>query len=95
MLLFIKGEKNVPKDKESEKIWKEIGVKNIKEEGEDVFWGPTGDSGPCGPTTEIFCKNADGEDVEIWNIVFNEYFCEASREQLDKGEGNLEKSWIF
>jgi alanyl-tRNA synthetase len=86
-----KGSKNVPKDDESEKIWKEIGIKNIKEEGEDVFWGPTGESGPCGPTTEIYCKNANGEDVEIWNIVFNEYFCDGSREKLDKGEINLKK----
>jgi alanyl-tRNA synthetase len=88
---FYKGSKNVPRDDESEKIWKEIGIKNIKEEGEDVFWGPTGDSGPCGPTTEIYCKNAEGEDVEIWNIVFNEYFCEGSREKLDKGETTLKK----
>src|SRR3989338_1233721 len=88
---FYKGSKNVPKDEESEKIWKEIGIKNIKEEGEDVFWGPTGDSGPCGPTTEIYCKNAVGEDVEIWNIVFNEYFCNGSREKLDKGEAKLKK----
>lgn len=88
---FYKGSKNVPRDEESEKIWKEIGIKNIKEEGEDVFWGPTGDSGPCGPTTEIYCKNEDGEDVEIWNIVFNEYFCNGSREKLDKGEVALKK----
>ena len=88
---FYKGSKNVPKDEESEKIWKEIGIKDVKEEGEDVFWGPTGDSGPCGPTTEIYCKNANGEDVEIWNIVFNEYFCEGSREKLDKGEAKLKK----
>ncbi|MFA5095122.1 MAG: alanine--tRNA ligase [Candidatus Paceibacterota bacterium] len=86
-----KGSKNVPKDEESEKIWEEIGIKNIKEEGEDVFWGPTGDSGPCGPTTEIYCKNANGEDVETWNIVFNEYFCDGSREKLDKGEAALKK----
>ncbi len=86
-----KGSENVPKDEESEKFWKELGVKNIKEEGEDVFWGPTGDSGPCGPTTEIYCKNATGEDVEIWNIVFNDYFSNGSREQLDKGEAKLEK----
>ncbi|HUC89054.1 MAG TPA: alanine--tRNA ligase-related protein [Candidatus Paceibacterota bacterium] len=92
---FYKGNKNVPKDEESEKIWKEIGIKDIREEGEDVFWGPTGDSGPCGPTTEIYCKNASGEDVEIWNIVFNEYFCDGSREQLDKGEANLEKLAIL
>ena len=50
-----------------------------------------GDSGPCGPTTEIYCKNAEGEDVEIWNIVFNEYFCTGSRLQLDKGEAKLNK----
>jgi len=85
------GSKNVPKDEESKKIWQELGLKDIREEGAEVFWGPTGDSGPCGPTTEIYCKNASGEDVEIWNIVFNEYFCDGSREQLDKGEVELKK----
>ena len=86
------GSKNVPKDTESESIWKSIDANLIvKEEGSDVFWGPTGNSGPCGPTTEIYCKNASGEDVEIWNIVFNEYFCNGSRESLDKGEAKLEK----
>ncbi|HNW71809.1 MAG TPA: alanine--tRNA ligase-related protein [Candidatus Paceibacterota bacterium] len=86
-----KGEGIVPKDSESEKVWQELGLKDIREEGSDVFWGPTGDSGPCGPTTEIYCKNASGEDVEIWNIVFNEYFCNGSREKLDKGEAELKK----
>src|ERR1035437_1676584 len=87
-----KGEGIVPKDVVSEKIWQEIDSNiKIKEEGSDVFWGPTGDSGPCGPTTEIYCKNADGQDVEIWNIVFNEYFCDESREKLDKGEASLKK----
>ena len=68
-----------------------MGVKEIREDGPDVFWGPIWDSGPCGPTTEIYCKNAEGEDVEIWNIVFNEYFCTGSRLQLDKGEAKLNK----
>lgn len=86
-----KGSNNVPRDDESYKIWKELGVQNIKEEGDDVFWGPTGDSGPCGPTTEIYCKNADGLDVEIWNVVFNEYFSDGSRDELDKGEASLKK----
>lgn len=86
-----KGEGIVPKDEESEKAWMELGVKDIREDGSDVFWGPTGDSGPCGPTTEIYCKNADGLDVEIWNIVFNEYFSNVSRDKLDKGEGSLKK----
>ncbi len=87
-----KGEGIVPKDEESKNIWTELDSSlKIKEDGKDVFWGPTGDSGPCGPTTEIYCKNSAGEDVEIWNIVFNEYFCEASREKLDKGEARLKK----
>jgi alanyl-tRNA synthetase len=87
-----KGEGIVPKDEESRKIWAEIDSNlDIREDGKDVFWGPTGDSGPCGPTTEIYCKNANGEDVEIWNIVFNEYFCDGSRENLDKGQASLTK----
>ncbi|MDO8660176.1 MAG: alanine--tRNA ligase-related protein [Candidatus Parcubacteria bacterium] len=88
---FYKGEGVVPRDEESKDIWTNLGVSDIREDGSDVFWGPTGDSGPCGPTTEIYCKNAEGADVEIWNIVFNEYFCEGSRLQLDKGEAKLKK----
>ncbi|MCC6290913.1 alanine--tRNA ligase [Candidatus Nomurabacteria bacterium] len=77
------GKGSVPKDGESKKIWESLGVTDIREQGmEDVFWGPTGDSGPCGPTTEIYCRNKGGEDVEIWNIVFNEYFCDSNRENL-------------
>lgn len=87
-----KGEGVVSKDEESKKIWTELDSNlKILESGSDVFWGPTGDSGPCGPTTEIYCKNADGQDVEIWNIVFNEYFCAGSREQLDQGKTKLKK----
>jgi alanyl-tRNA synthetase len=88
---FYKGEGVVPRDEESVKIWKKLGVEDIREDGADVFWGPTGESGPCGATTEIYCKNASGEDVEIWNIVFNEYFCNGSRAKLDKGVAKLSK----
>jgi alanyl-tRNA synthetase len=88
---YYKGEGVVPKDLDSKQIWEELGVSDIREDGADVFWGPTGDSGPCGPTTEIYLKNADGQDVEVWNIVFNEYFCDGSREKLDKGEATLKK----
>jgi alanyl-tRNA synthetase len=77
----------VPKDEESIAIWKSLDPNlKIEEQGmEDVFWGPTGSSGPCGPTTEIYCKNAAGQDIEIWNIVFNQYFYLGSREELDEG----------
>ncbi|TSC78603.1 MAG: alanyl-tRNA synthetase [Parcubacteria group bacterium Gr01-1014_33] len=77
----------VPEDKESQEIWKKLdpSIKIRKEEIEDVFWGPTGNSGPCGPTTEIYCTNANGQDVEIWNLVFNEFFFPGSREELLSG----------
>lgn len=76
------GEIGLEKDKESQEIWNSLGITDIREEGiYDVFWGPTGDSGPCGPTTEIYCQNAEGKDVEIWNIVFNEFFSKKSRER--------------
>lgn len=63
-------------DKESKKIWNLIDPSiRIEEHGrEDNFWGPTGDEGPCGPTTEIYLKTVDGKSVEVWNIVFNEHY---------------------
>lgn len=65
------GEKEVPEDKESVEIWKSIdpGIVIKKFGRADNFWGPTGEEGPCGPTTEIY---VDG--IEIWNIVFNEFY---------------------
>ena len=65
------GEGNVPADLESEQIWrsidKDIVVKKFGRA--DNFWGPTGEEGPCGPTTEIYVNR-----IEIWNIVFNEFY---------------------
>lgn len=81
----------VPKDEESRAIWNSLGVADVREEGmEDVFWGPTGSAGPCGPTTEIYVKNGAGQDIEVWNIVFNEFLCGGSREELLAGKAKLE-----
>ena len=64
-----KGEGNVLKDNESAKIWKDLGIKKIKFLGmKDNWWGPAGETGPCGPDSEMFVK-----DIEIWNDVFMEY----------------------
>ncbi len=81
------GRASVPKDEESKAIWKSLDPKlDVREEGmDDVFWGPTGSSGPCGPTTEVYCKNGAGQDIEVWNIVFNQYFYPGSREELNSG----------
>ncbi|MEK7649472.1 MAG: alanine--tRNA ligase [Patescibacteria group bacterium] len=80
---IFEGSHGVPKDEESRVVWQSLGVKDIREEGiDDVFWGPTGTSGPCGPTTEIYCTNANGKDIEVWNLVFNQFFYAGSREEL-------------
>ncbi len=66
------GENSVPFDEESYKIWQELGFSKERiflRGKEDNFWGPTGDEGPCGPTTEIYI-----DDIEVWNLVFNEYY---------------------
>src|SRR3990167_7599309 len=64
------GDSETPADEESREIWQKIDSKlKIKNHNRvDNFWGPTGNEGPCGPTTEIYIN-----DVEIWNIVFNEF----------------------
>ena len=62
----------IPFDEESFLIWKKLGIpeNKIKRCGRsDNFWGPTGEEGPCGPTTEIHLKG-----IELWNLVFNEYY---------------------
>ena len=69
------GDKDVPRDEESVKVWNELGFfeksGNLRFAGkEDNFWGPTGEEGPCGPTTEIYSQG-----IEIWNIVFNQFYC--------------------
>ncbi len=78
-------------DDESFQYWKDIGVpeERILRFGEkDNFWGPAGDTGPCGPCSELHydfgeevgCGKADckpncecGRFSEIWNLVFTQY----------------------
>ena len=76
-------------DDEAERIWKEeIGVDpdRFSKLDEDNFWS-MGDTGPCGPCTEIFFDHGaeiwggppgspeeDGDRyIEIWNVVFMQY----------------------
>ena len=65
-----KGDKNSPKDNESVKIWLSLGIpkERIAFLEKDNWWGPAGETGPCGPDTEIFVNG-----VEIWNNVFMQY----------------------
>jgi len=75
------GDAEVPRDEESVKIWEKLGFSKKKDNlrfagREDNFWGPTGEEGPCGPTTEIYFVPSGNleQGIEIWNLVFNEYY---------------------
>jgi alanyl-tRNA synthetase len=83
------GDKDAPRDEESVRIWKKLGLPKERIfylTKKDNWWGPAGTTGPCGPDTEIFydtekeecskeCKPgcSCGKYYEIWNNVFMEY----------------------
>jgi alanyl-tRNA synthetase len=88
---IFEGADGVPRDTEAENFWIEAGVpkERIKEYGlKDNFW-QMGETGPCGPCSEIFydmgleaaetpgVDKPFGEDdaryVEIWNLVFMQF----------------------
>ncbi|CAN7940069.1 unnamed protein product, partial [Ixodes pacificus] len=62
-------------DQEAFGIWKKItgfpDDRIIKIDTEDNFWS-MGDTGPCGPCSEIF-YDYGGRFTEIWNLVFMQY----------------------
>lgn len=83
------GDDDCPRDEFAAETWLGLGIKK-----ENIYylpkknnwWGPAGQTGPCGPDTEIFiildkekcgpdCSPACdcGKFVEIWNNVFMEF----------------------
>jgi alanyl-tRNA synthetase len=88
---IFEGADGVPRDTEAENFWIEAGVpkERIKEYGlKDNFW-QMGETGPCGPCSEIFYDMGleaaetpgvdlpfgqdDARYVEIWNLVFMQF----------------------
>ncbi len=81
------GDENSPKDEVSAEIWRFLGVPRTRIAflpKENNWWGPAGQTGPCGPDTEVFIwtggeripDDFDPEDtnwVEILNDVFMQY----------------------
>ena len=84
------GDAGVPRDNEAEQFWLEVGVpkERIFDLGaKDNFWA-MGDTGPCGPCSEVYydlglAASETGEDkpfgeddqryMEIWNLVFMQF----------------------
>jgi alanyl-tRNA synthetase len=87
---IFEGTEAVPRDDEAERYWMETGVPKeriFEMSMKDNFW-QMGDTGPCGPCSEIFfdlgvAGSETGEDkpfpqddqryIEIWNLVFMQF----------------------
>jgi alanyl-tRNA synthetase len=88
------GDENVLADEEAERLWVEAGAspdRVLRFGRKDNFWS-MGDTGPCGPCSEIHyfrghdlskntaaLVNGEGDEtMEIWNLVFMQYERDAS-----------------
>ena len=80
------GNDIIPKDEEAIEIWKSLGIPEARicPTATDNFW-IAGETGPCGPDSEMFYFRSDDEIpevfdpederwVEIWNDVFMQYY---------------------
>jgi alanyl-tRNA synthetase len=83
------GDQDAPRDLQSFDAWSSLGVPDSRIfflSKEENWWGPIGNTGPCGPCTEMFydtrkpacsssCKPgcSCGKYFELWNDVFMEY----------------------
>ncbi len=86
---IFEGDDDIETDYESAEIWKRYGLSEDKivfMPKEYNWWGPAGETGPCGPDTEMFYyvgaskpikesnpKTKPNEWCEIWNDVFMQY----------------------
>lgn len=86
------GDKSIglKEDSEAREYWEKAGMPKdhiVACGKEDNFWGPTSDTGPCGPCTEVFYDTGKGKEyvkggefdtkeryIEIWNAgVFMQF----------------------
>jgi len=83
------GDEDALRDEESAAIWRALGIPEERIyflPKEDNWWGPIGETGPCGPDSEMFYDTGKedcgpgcqpgchcGKYFEIWNNVFLEF----------------------
>ena len=94
-------------DDESFRYWQDVGVsaeRIIRCDEKDNFWGPAGETGPCGPCSEIHYDFGEqyscgpdcspscgcGRFLEIWNLVFTEYYQDAQKKRTPLPRKNID-----
>ncbi len=96
------GNNLIPFDSESYNKWLNLGIEegHIAKTVDDNFW-IAGETGPCGPDTEIFYFRSndkvpttfdlkDERWVEIWNNVFMEYYKDENGNITDLPKKNVD-----
>jgi alanyl-tRNA synthetase len=56
-ITIFEGDEDAPEDLEAKKLWMDVGVPEHKIFGlpkSENWWGPPGESGPCGPCSEVY-----------------------------------------
>jgi alanyl-tRNA synthetase len=56
-ITIFEGDEDAPEDLEAKRLWMDVGVPEHKIFGlpkSENWWGPPGESGPCGPCSEIY-----------------------------------------
>lgn len=93
---------HLQRDAEAEKAWsKYLPKKRIVALGrDDNFWGPPGQTGSCGPSSEVHWQAnpatkghpGDGTNdfLELWNLVFTEYFQDEAKKLTDLPQKNID-----
>ena len=100
------GDETAPRDIESHDLWVQCGVPEDRIyflPRENNWWGPAGQTGPCGPDTEMFVitdKEPCGPDcspacscgrfLEIWNDVFMQYNKQADGTYVPLAQKNVD-----
>ncbi len=95
-------------DDESYELWRALGVPEerlVRYDESENWWGPPGDSGPCGPCTEIYydfgeelsCGKPDcgpacdcNRFTEFYNLVLTEYYQDTGGNRTPLPSGNID-----
>ncbi len=95
-------------DDESYEYWRGLGVpeeRMVRYDESENWWGPPGDSGPCGPCTEIYydfgeelsCGKPDcgpacdcNRFTEFYNLVLTEYYQDTEGNRTPLPNGNID-----
>ncbi len=98
-----KGDEDAPFDEEAYETWKGLGINEkriAKLPKKNNWWGPAGETGPCGPDSEMFYWAGDpnnvpesfNDDNPLWLEIWNDVFMQYNKTSLSKFEQLSQKN---